>query len=445
VLGVPTRSDAAKALSGYANSILMQEMGDKLRRFKDVFSYIYPHNHVVEAYRDTGNLELIPDEVTDIRPRRWRYRLEMARGFGVLPLVPSTIPKSAEALLKPELVRDYYLANIASMRPVVEDARSLLDRDSSTTVTTVSNSLYEGLLDIVLVTEAVTDTVILPNANGVSFVHKRGAGKGWKYSFNPYKLAVTILDQFEIEVNSIFSREKTAIEKITGMMRAANAWDRSANIELLESALYIGSDKSPFFFETTKGNLVHDMRCQNEEMVKGSDVYLRFDEWCFVLRTRSEYGGEAQLMIPAVGLLEESGRFHCYNLSHRETIRFLLKKYMHQRGFFVLNGVRYEQATVGTGPKEAEGFHASGPSFQEFANLLGRPVEDSTGTIFAPEPWAEQEVSLVSAYRKGDATAAEALIQVYNCETSNGNPSQQKALEQLSYSLSNDRYEIPTN
>jgi hypothetical protein len=438
MLGIPTRSDAAKDNQDYANAVLMDVLGHKLQRLRDVFSDIFAHNHVIEAYRDAGLTGLMPDKVTDLKPHKMRYWGRVIRGFGYggLPVVSAMIPRAAERLLKPELVRDHFLEQIQAFRPGLEEARPLLDHESNSIIQGGDGKAYTNLLDIVEVEECAADYV--PQGNAM--VYKKGQGHGWKYTYNPYQLATRMLDEFQSAILSLYELEPTGIEKIVSMMVTAESMEESGSYRLVEGALWIDRGPWPSSIEWQEDHPVHELYKVNEEVSKRSDLSLRFDEWCFVMDTKSEYGGNAQLMIPFAGMLSGNSLFHCFTLSHRANIRFLMRQVLENKGEVIINGVCYRPMALPIDGESVAGFHTDGPSFQEFANLLGRPVLQPDGAVLQPEPWAATEVQLVDAYWLGDMDAADQLITTYDCDVSQGNPSREKALEQLAYSLRTDRF-----
>ncbi len=446
MLGIPTRSDAASANQDYANAIALEKLNDKLRHLREVFSPVFPSNHVAEAYRDSGNIELFPDEVRNLKPRKMRYTGQFIRGmlYGLGLPVPAKIPKGADRLLKPELVYDCYIRLIDGYLPVIEEARPFLDHDGTHEMTHGDDKSLQGLYDIVQVERCATDYVPYSTPDSCGMKYAEGQGKGWRYSYNPYELAMRMLKDFRAQIQTAYEYEPTKLEKIVSMMTIAKTMVDGDNYRLLESDLWISrSTPWPSSIEWQEGHPVHEMYEANKVAAERSDLKLRFDEYYFLVDTKSSEPGvtHSQLMLPAVYLLDSSKRFQSYALSSRTTMRELVRQVLDLHdGAIVINGVAYQRGQVAIGNSTVSGFFANGPVFQEFVNLLDSVVVQPDGTVFEPELWSKTEIVLVDAYKSGDMNAAMELIRLYDCDTSNGNPSIEKQLDQLRYSLDTKSY-----
>lgn len=414
MLGVPTRSDAMAISAEYADAVVAEELDEKLRRFRDVLGGVFPHNHVTEAYRDTGNIERFMSvrNIWDIKPRR--------------------LPRGVVALLKPELVRDHYLDAVRAFRVTLEETRAMLDHKTETVVQTYEHKPYNGLYPLVSYAECVADYVYEGNA----IVLREGQGRGWEYSFNPYQLVTMILEEFERTILSMYDLEPSKIEKIMAMMKVAKDFQDGSNYRLAEGAMSRYGTGSPFSIERREGHGVHKLYLQNERISKKSDLALRFDEMYFISKTE-----RSEMMIPASGLVEPEERMMYFMLSHRVMLRSIFDRVLVGKGRAVLNGVGYVKATLYVGGQAVNGFVTDGQSYQELVNLLGRPVQQPDGVVVQPEAWAAEEVQLVEAFSTSrDTAATEMLLERYELDTSSGNPSREKALGQLEYSLRTERF-----
>lgn len=419
MLGVPSRSDAMVVAPDYAEAVAAEKFNRGLETFKGIFSTIFPHNHVAEAYRDTGNIERFISRgsfsnVWDIRPRQ--------------------VPRAAVKLLKPELVRDHYLNAIRAFRTKLEEARSVLDCETWVVAQNLEHKPYAGLHDSVAMEECAADYVYEGNA----IVRREGKGKGWKYTFNPYVLAMEIIDEFERAIISLYDLERTKIEKITAMTKVAYDLEEGANFRLAEGSMRRSDHRWPISIEHDEDHPVHRLVVENREIGEKSDLWLRFDELYFMTQLESELGSDfGQMQIPASGLLDGEYRMMYYMLGHRVSLRRVINRILADREHVTINGVAYEKAIVWFGGEAHEGYMTNGQTYQELVDLLGRPVQQPDGTLVTPEAWAKEEVELVEAFLdRRDPEAIETLLERYELDTSNGNPSREKMLDQLEYSCS---------
>ncbi len=178
------------------------------------------------------------------------------------------------------------------------------------------------------------------------------------------------------------------------------------------------------------GHPIFELVKTNKDISNNSDISLRFDERYF---TRSD--NDHQTLIPAYAVISDKDRFSHHGLWHRENLRQIAYQIIDRRDAVIINGVKYDRTEIVVNNEIVDGFRSDNPSFQEIANLFGRPIEQPGCQIIYPETWAKMEVDLIQDYREGDTIARNKLIYIYNCDTSYGNPSLKKAYEQLDYSL----------
>jgi len=127
VIGIPTRSDAIKIDPDYAEAVLVEDLNNKLSMLDCVFSGTFPHNHVVEAYRDSGKINFMPRNLVSFRPNAESV---MIRGMFRL-FLPNLLPRGVDGLLKPELVRDHFIREIADFRRVLQEAQKFMSIQNS--------------------------------------------------------------------------------------------------------------------------------------------------------------------------------------------------------------------------------------------------------------------------------------------------------------------------
>ena len=410
MLGIPSRTDAVAIAPDYAEAVAAEELNERLGRFEGVFSNIFPHNHVAEAYRDTGYIE--------------KFMRAMS-SWSAHSLQPKKVPRAVNVLLKPELVWHHYLSAIQSFKETLAEAQDLLDHEAEVVVQSPNHERYAGLYPMVEFEECVADYVFV--GNGMQLAP--GKGKGWKYTFNPFELALAVLSEFERAILGFYDLEVSKIEKIMAMKKIADDFQENANYRIASGAM-CRSVSMPFSLEHQKGHPAWKLRLQNKNVGAGSDLYLRFDEVYFVTQTPA---GEAA--IPATGVLDAGSRMVYHSLSNRVMLRHAIYSALEDRGRVVINGVAYERALIPVKGEVSKGFIADGQSYQELANLLGEPVQQANGVLLLPEAWAAEEVQLVKAFLTSQhPDVADTLLERYELDTSSGNPTREKALGQLAYS-----------
>ncbi|MEI7539278.1 MAG: hypothetical protein WCJ36_00705 [Candidatus Saccharibacteria bacterium] len=371
MIGTPTRSDAIKIDPDYAEAVLVGDLNNKLSMLAYVFSGTFPHNHVAEAYRDSGKINLMPDNLVSFHPNT---QSEPIRGM-FRRLLPNILPRGVDGLLKPELVRDYFIKEIANFRQVLQEAQRFLDNNS-------------------------------------------------------YQLANQLLDEFYQEIMDSFDKESARIGKIVSMMAVARDYNDGIKHNQAKNYLNIRHNNSTWDIEQQQDNPIRELVKTNKDISSNSDISLRFDEYCFTYSDNAH-----QALIPAYAVISDIGRFSHHSLWHRESLRQVVYQTIDHRDAVIINGVKYDRIEIIINERTVDGFRSDNPSFPEIANLLGRPIEQPDGQIIYPEAWARMEVDLIQDYRKGDVIARNKLIYIYNCDTSFGNPSLKKAYEQLDYSL----------
>lgn len=237
--------DETKALNSPTNAKALSDLNDSLYFFKEVFSTFFPNNHIKEAYNISGNIDLLPDDVTMLRPRKFRYNKETIEGMGSSKLVPAKIPKGADRLLNPESVYRDYIKLIDNQLSIIEEARPFLDNKVIREVTCSWGIPYSNLYEIVQCERCVTNTVFFHSKNEDGCVcgmkNDKGKGEGWRYIYNPYKLAIRILNDFRAQIDDAYKLKSTKIEKITSMMIIAKAMlgNDTGNFDLLKHDLWI--------------------------------------------------------------------------------------------------------------------------------------------------------------------------------------------------------------
>lgn len=442
MLGIPTRSDAMEICEDYDSAIKAEMLYDKLDDFRGVFSTVFPHNHVAEAYDDSGNIKLFPSSLYNFRPPNLLPPLKFIRGvlYELGFSVPSNFPKDVDELLMPELVRSHYIEAADLLLLAVEKARSLLDRDIVHEFTHGDDAPYSDLYDLVHIERCTTDYVVDESEDGPTMVYSEGKGKGWKYSYNLYEMLRRTLTNFSDLIIAACWDQPVKIEKIVSMMMIAEVFSNSDNVRLLHLDLMSGPpiEVDTYMMERVWNGPVHELERQHEKAADHSTMSIRFDEAFFEigLACARAINRRSTLMLPAEYLLDKGARFSVHALSTRNHARFLLNQALDATGgIVVINGVTYQRAISPVDGSLQNCFFTNGPAFQVFVNLLNNPVIQPDGTVMMPEEWAYVENLLVDAYHAGIAHAATNLIEIYDCDYSSGHPTVEKRMERLRYYL----------
>lgn len=400
LLGIPTRSDAAQVSHEYAHALKRHDLEGKLDRFRYIFSSTLPHNHVVEAFRDSG-------------------RSNVFMKYGEVGKIPTrAVSRKTARLLKPEMILNHYLANLGELRAILQEARSLLDE-----VTEVSTNRKLG-------------KELRPYEN--CDIRSTDNGNSWVYVFNPYIVVAAGLDRFEALLRYAYDTEPTPLEKIAGMMEVADLTEMSFVMRMA-----LGSYSHEGFFAMNRhehqvGDPVHRLYEQNRQIATRSDIALTFEEKAFSVKTARGMGS-----IPAMCLLADPVPMAYAELSNRATLRSLVAQHLRRKSCVVINGVTYTRQLLTYDDESHVGYAASGESYVQIANLFGLPILQPDGGIIKPDAWAETERKLVIEYQENHGRKArDELLRLYDLDSSSGNPTQEKAIGQLNYSLNTDRFQI---
>lgn len=375
MLGLPTRTDAMELSADYAQAATAARLSDRLQLcLMQVFSTVYPHNHVVEAYRDGGSIE----------------RFMRVPDTSIQNIHPPLVPRAVAMLLRPELVRDHYLAGVTVLRQVLEEARQH------------------------------ADILVLAGSGGS------------KPQPDLYQMLMAMLDDFEQVLERLCIAPISSISRIAAMADAADRTRSDGTFQLAKDAL-VCQPRSAVSMERDEAHAIYPLVRRHLALAKASDVWLSFDENSFFGRPDPASGYHTVSMTSAA-MLDTKRRLHYAMLWHRVGLRHIINQVIVCRGSAVINGATYRPAMTWIGGRFDGCYMASYHSDQMVVDLLGRPVVCPDGTMLMPATWATEEVALVAAFvDRRDPEAIEVLLERYDLDSSSGHPSRDKQLAQLEY------------
>ncbi|MFZ1301457.1 MAG: hypothetical protein WAQ27_02670 [Candidatus Microsaccharimonas sp.] len=168
--------------------------------FGDALSYIPIHNHLNGAYHRADIYWMAPPH--DLM---WR--------------IPSlVVPAKVRDLIDADTISSEALHRIARTQQIIADERSALDRDIARLIHHTPDR-----------PNRVHDSVVLTHQV------REGYAPAWRYEFNPYQLAMTLLDGFEQFINTTMQRRIAPFTQLSRICMEAKRIRDSA--ELVRSEL----------------------------------------------------------------------------------------------------------------------------------------------------------------------------------------------------------------
>lgn len=410
MLGIPTRTDAMAIDADYAELIRLSELKEKVSGIKDIMSDIFLHNHVAEAFRDTDHIE----------------EFAKACKWSITEMSPNDFPEVVEYRLKPELVIGRFLNGIDGAERILEEVRNFLDKESYFITSDTRKSL-DGVYEIIRAETVPWDYV--PTPGGIKYA--KGEGVGRKYTYNSYEVAKLFLSNLREALKAAYSAERNSgARAILAIGKVITDYKEGPNYEFIDHLdSDIPMDKHPFSREEDPNTPTGKLREENRKIAHRSDIFLRFDEVYFHIGNHG---------IPSAAILNTERRFSYYTLSFRVDIRHLVEQILKRKQSVIINGVTYTPSVMDISGKNTNIYMVNGDSCQEISNLLAKPVREiDSNRVIIPEEWAAEEARLVNEYHQfgKKSTTITALLKIYDCDTSNGNPTREKKVEQLKYSL----------
>jgi len=172
------------------------------RAFSDAMSYAPIHNHIVQAYHQAGKLSELP-------ARRYMWHLH-----------PMFVPDEVRDTIDAQPVLADVKAKLTLARTAIESIRKGLDREIVTTVANSPDYPYRNLH---------------PSVKVIRFVPENAA-PAWSYTFNPYQLAMIILDDYEFFIDRIARPRPLQFSKLSYTHEEARR--QKNNTHLVENELY---------------------------------------------------------------------------------------------------------------------------------------------------------------------------------------------------------------
>lgn len=237
------------------------------------------------------------------------------------------------------------------------------------------------LLDYWRTPMTVTSKVEMVFENGL--ISQEESGGSFSYTYIPAEVLVGIVGKMRSRLEQI--SDMVGEEKLLAVYDLFERLDDDSAFRLVGEDLEYRTGRSCFGMEHREDSEAWKLRERNWEITGESDVFVRFDAKCLVMKMSL---GERS--IPLSSMLEgETGER--YKLSQRVSARDCLNE-LTIRGEVMVNGRKLKRIN---GLWRYEGLGV--PTW--LVNVLGEAVESEAGVV-EPEDWVIFERELVAEYRR---------------------------------------------
>ena len=173
--------------------------------FRNALSDIPPHNALINAYHDADMYSFVP-------PDRLMWRVPAVA-------IPARVRRNVDA----DLIVAGIKQQLIVAREVIEQRQSVLDRDTQSVIHSTPDRPYSPLHASVVVTRRITP----------------GYASAWNYDFNPYRLAVTMLDEYEQLIETVMKRRLAPFTQLSRIFEKAKFLENS--VGLVDHAMWLAS------------------------------------------------------------------------------------------------------------------------------------------------------------------------------------------------------------
>lgn len=164
--------------------------------FQNALSHVPIHNYLVRAYHDAGMSHLVPPD------KLWWH------------IPASAVPAKVRKLVRADLVISDAKQRIDRARQAIEKLRPHLDRERTITISHSPDRPYARLHASIVVAHRV----------------QPGYAPIWSYRFNPYILAVALLDEYERFIDKEAGSRRAPFTKLSRICQKAKELKNNADL-----------------------------------------------------------------------------------------------------------------------------------------------------------------------------------------------------------------------
>ena len=168
----------------------------RVEAFRDAFSYLPLHNYLNGAYHAANMYWCAPP-------------------YGLMWRIPAFfVPNSVLLLVDVEPVVDDIREKLRATRELIEEMKPSLDHEVERLVHSAGRP-YDNLpADMVVEDQSTAE----------------GYGSAWSYTFNPYRLAIAMLDEYEHFITAAMKSRKTPFTQASRICQKAKALGGRVNL-----------------------------------------------------------------------------------------------------------------------------------------------------------------------------------------------------------------------